>query len=61
MMKFYVKDMSRIRIFMPIFSHGDTGYALAIWHPELKLWQNVLCNSAIGFICSEDEQEGENG
>ncbi len=48
MTTFKVKDMDKAEYIIPLFKTKRTIHYLFVWHPKLKWWQNVLCNTFFG-------------
>lgn len=47
---FQVKDFEKFKGFMPIMRTKKGIFYMFVWHPELRLWQNLLCNSGIARV-----------
>lgn len=54
MITYNVKDIGRLKAVMPFFESKNSILYVAVWHPELTLLQNLLCNSGFGRIVASN-------
>jgi len=56
MLKVYVKDISKAKMYIKLFETKRGTYYLWITHPELNIFDTLLINTGV-FLISERESE----
>ena len=52
---FRVNDFSKFIGFMPFYKTKKGIIYMFVWHNELKLWQNIICNFGLARIIENDK------
>lgn len=49
-LQFEVKDIGKFIGIMPFYKTATSALYIFVWHPELRWYQNIICNFGIGMI-----------